>query len=118
MWLFYLFAALLILQGLISLRAGWRWLAYFRRELARPLPGYAPLASVIVPCRGLDQGLAENLRALCAQDYPRYEIIFVTDSTADPALSVIEAARAIDNGTTTRAFDSRVIIAGPARDCG
>src|SRR5437764_5246533 len=108
---FYFFAALLILQGLISLRGGWRWLAYFRRELQRTLPDYAPFASVIVPCRGLDQDLAENLRALFAQDYPRYEIVFVTDSANDPALRVIEKVREANMDAPTGAIATRVLIA-------
>src|SRR5205085_957662 len=115
---FYFFATLLILQGLISLRGGWRALAYFRRELQRTLPDYAPFASVIVPFRGLDQALDENLRALFAQDYPRYEIIFVTDSANDPALRVIESLRAAHADLTAGAVATHVIIAGPANDCG
>ncbi|HEX8070448.1 MAG TPA: glycosyltransferase family 2 protein [Pyrinomonadaceae bacterium] len=116
MWLFYLFAGLLVLQGIVSLRGGVRWLAYVRRELARPLPTYAPYASVVVPCRGLDQGLAENLRAVCRQDYPRYEVIFVTDAADDPALAVVESVRAecaTDDNPTTR-----VVVAGRATDRG
>src|SRR5947209_15424454 len=115
---FYFFAALLILQSLISLRGGWRWLAYFRCELQRTLPDYTPHASVIVPCRGLDQDLAKNLRALFAQDYPRYEIIFVTDSAHDRALPVIESLRAAHADATTGAVVTRVVIAGAASDCG
>jgi ceramide glucosyltransferase len=118
MWLFYFFAALLILQGLISLRGGLRYLAYMRRAIARPLPDYAPFASVIVPCRGLDQGLRENLSALCAQDYPRYEIVFVTDGAADPALAVIEELRAAFVNAKVGAVAMRVVIAGSAVDCG
>jgi cellulose synthase/poly-beta-1,6-N-acetylglucosamine synthase-like glycosyltransferase len=114
MWLFYFFAALLILQGLASLRGGVRWLAYFRRELARPLPDYTPFASVIVPCRGLDQGLDANLRAVFEQDYPRYEIVFVTDATDDPALSVVERLRA----EFAAALPTRVVVAGRAHACG
>ena len=118
MGFFYFFAALLILQSLISLRGGRRWLAYFRRELPRTLPDYAPFASVIVPFRGLDQDLDENLRALFAQDYPRYEIIFVTDSANDKALPLIETLRVAAADPTTGAVATRVIIAGQADDCG
>ncbi len=117
MLLFYFFALLLVLQGIISLRGGFRYLAYFRRELSRPQPDYTPFASVIVPCRGLDAGLDENLRALCTQDYPRYEIVFVTDSTTDPALTVIEAVRASSN-TAARTISTRTVVAGRARDRG
>jgi ceramide glucosyltransferase len=118
MGFFYFFAALLILQSLISLRGGRQWLAYFRRELQRPVPDYTPFVSIIVPCRGLDQDLAENLHALLTQDYPRYESIFVTDSADDPALGVIEAVRATAANAPTHVVATRVLVAGQASDCG
>jgi cellulose synthase/poly-beta-1,6-N-acetylglucosamine synthase-like glycosyltransferase len=116
MWVFYFFAALLIVQSVISLQGGARYLSYFRRETAKARPDFTPYASIIAPCRGLDSGLLENLSALFRQDYPAYEIIFVTDRTDDPALLIIEEAR--------RAFDSlthvasRVVIAGEAIESG
>jgi cellulose synthase/poly-beta-1,6-N-acetylglucosamine synthase-like glycosyltransferase len=116
MGLFYFFAALLLLQALISLRGGVRYLKYFRRELSAPRPGYTPYASVIVPCRGLDQHLRENLYALCAQDYPAFEIIFVVDSPDDPALEIIERVRAAHESSASVA--TRVIVSGKAKECG
>jgi cellulose synthase/poly-beta-1,6-N-acetylglucosamine synthase-like glycosyltransferase len=43
-----------------------------------------PFATVIVPIRGLDQGLQENIAAIFSQDYPAYEVIFVSDDEKDP----------------------------------
>jgi cellulose synthase/poly-beta-1,6-N-acetylglucosamine synthase-like glycosyltransferase len=118
MGIFYFFAALLLLQALISLRGGLRYLSYFRRELsASPRPDYTPYASIIVPCRGLDQNLHANLSALCDQDYPAFEIIFVVDSPDDPALAVIEQVRA-ERGSSASAFQTRVVVSGEARECG
>ena len=79
MWVFYVFASLLVIQAAVSLRGGLRYLAYVRREMAQGRPEFTPYASIIAPCRGLDQGLRDNLAALFRQDYPAYEIIFVTD---------------------------------------
>jgi ceramide glucosyltransferase len=45
---------------------------------------------VIAPCRGLDEGLRENLAALFMQHYPAYEIIFVTDTETDASVAVFE----------------------------
>ncbi|HEV7905943.1 MAG TPA: glycosyltransferase family 2 protein [Pyrinomonadaceae bacterium] len=117
MGFYYFFASLLLLQALISLRGGVRYLSYFRRELSKPRPGYAPYASVIVPCRGLDQNLHDNLRALCHQDYPAFEIIFVVDSAQDPALEVVERVRA-ERGSAVSAVQTRVLVSGEAKACG
>jgi ceramide glucosyltransferase len=47
--------------------------------------------AVIVPCKGLGENLKENLRALCEQDYPAYQVLFVLDSSDDPAYPVVDA---------------------------
>lgn len=109
----FLFDALtwiLLLEGLISLIAGFRHRAAVRRLMSSPARDFAPKASVIVPCKGLDCEIEENLRALFDQDYPDYEIIFVIASADDPARRVIE--RAISEGGSRPA---RLVVAGPAR---
>ena len=117
MWVFYVLAALVLYQSLVSLLGGWRYLAFVRRELSVPRPLYLPRASVFVPCRGLDQGLAANFGALFEQHYPRYEIVFVSDSADDPALAVAEEVRQFYEA---RGIDvaSRFVVAGPASDGG
>jgi ceramide glucosyltransferase len=116
MGFYYFFAALLLLQTLISLRGGVRYLRYFRRELSAPVPDFTPYASVIVPCRGLDQDLRENLDAICDQHYPSYEIIFVVDNPLDAALEVIARVRA-ERGSEA-AVSTRVVVAGEATESG
>ncbi|HEV2765275.1 MAG TPA: glycosyltransferase, partial [Pyrinomonadaceae bacterium] len=90
MWVFYLLAALVLWQSLVSLLGGWRFLKFVRRETESRRTLYLPFASVFVPCRGLDQGLRSNLAALLRQHYPRYEVVFVSDRADDPALAVAE----------------------------
>ena len=116
MLFFYLLAALVLLQSLVSLRGGVRYLAYFRRELGARRPLYMPFASVFVPCRGLDQGMRDNFRALFAQHYPAYELIFVSDRADDPALAVAEAARRAAAGETVAR--ARAVVAGRATESG
>ena len=116
MLIFYLFAALVVLQSLVSLRGGVRWLALFRRGLEARRPLYMPRASVVVPCRGVDQGLRENLAALFAQHYPAYELVFVSDRAEDPALAVAERlSREFGVESVARA---RFVVAGRACGCG
>lgn len=116
MWFFYFFAALLIWQGIVSLIGGVRYFRYVRREMSAARPAFTPFASIIAPCRGLDQGLRENLDALFRQDYPAYEIIFVTDRADDPSLAVVEEVRrAWQQAAVAR---TRVHIAGAATESG
>jgi len=116
MGVFYFFAALLLLQALVSLGGGARYLRYFRRELSAPLPDFTPFLTVVVPCRGLEQGLRENLYALCEQNYPAFEIIFVVDSADDPALRVIKG---VHEGWEKAAYPlTRALVAGAASESG
>jgi cellulose synthase/poly-beta-1,6-N-acetylglucosamine synthase-like glycosyltransferase len=116
MLVFYFFAAIVIWLGILSLRSGFDFTAYVRRETARPLPEFTPFVSVIAPCRGLEDGLRENLSALFQQNYPGYEIIFVTDRADDSSLGVVEDIRTVE--AAAGRVSSRVVIAGDALNCG
>jgi ceramide glucosyltransferase len=109
MVVYYFLALVACWIGIKSLMGGFRFAAYVRRETARPVPDFQPFVSVIAPCRGLEPGLAENLRPLLEQDYPRYEVLFVFDRADDPAA-----------GLVSHGFShiGRTIIAGPATDSG
>ncbi len=89
-FVFYALAALLVYLSYRSFRGGLAYLAFFRSELAFAPTGYTPLATIIVPCKGLDEQFAENLNALLTQNYPSFEVIFVVDDKDDPAVKVIE----------------------------
>ena len=112
MYLYYFLAALACWFGLQSLLSGIRFAAYVRRETNRAIPDYQPFVSVIAPGRGVEPGLADNLRPLLTQEYPRYEVLFVFDAANDPAVQVVEQ---IGRGFSRMA---RTIIAGPATDSG
>lgn len=116
MWVYYFFAALLALQAILSLRGGSRYLSYIQRRAAATKLIFTPYVSVIVPCRGLDQGLHKNLAALFHQDYPAYEILCVSDCDKDPALTVFETVRR-EAGPVSY-LESHVVIAGEATDSG
>lgn len=114
--LFYFLAAISIWLGLLSLRGGVRFVRYLQAELLTDYSEFTPFVSVFVPCRGVDDGLKENVTALFAQDYPQFEIIFVFDRREDPAIGAIEKARHSfrkKSGPTMR-----IAIAGPAVESG
>ncbi len=75
----WLCAGLLLGQAL-------RYRAQLRAAEAEELaPAYAPKATVIAPCKGLDAAFEANILALLHQDYPDYQVIFVTASRDEPA---------------------------------
>jgi cellulose synthase/poly-beta-1,6-N-acetylglucosamine synthase-like glycosyltransferase len=76
-----------------------------------PFSGPWPRLALIVPVTGAAPDLAGNLRSLLTQDYPDYQVVFVTRQPADPATGVIlsqmrEHPRA------------RLVCSGPASCCG
>ena len=95
--IFYIFALLLIYFSIRSFLGGVAYLSYFRSQLAKPLSGFTPFTTVIAPCKGLDEGLQENLLALLELDYPGYEVIFVVDDKNDPAVSVVSKLKQVED---------------------
>ncbi|MDQ1640182.1 MAG: hypothetical protein QOF62_3521 [Pyrinomonadaceae bacterium] len=116
MFAFYFFALVVIWLGILSLRGGVRFVSYVRSEAAKPLVDFTPSVSVFAPCRGLEDGLEENLTTLFKQEYPNYEIVFVSDREGDPSLALIRKLIA-DQDQTDR-VSARIIIAGPATHSG
>ena len=115
LFLFYFFATISIWLGLISLRGGLRFVRYLRAELAKDDPDFTPFITVFVPCRGVDVGLKENIDAILSQDYPAFEIVFVSDTADDPAFAIIEEARRRLEGESR---PLRFVVSGPATDRG
>jgi ceramide glucosyltransferase len=79
---YWFFVGPALLLAFLSLRGERKRAAYVERRLAET-PIDLPPATVIVPVKGPDHQLRENLAALAAQDYPDYELIVVARSAAD-----------------------------------
>jgi cellulose synthase/poly-beta-1,6-N-acetylglucosamine synthase-like glycosyltransferase len=116
LYIFYFCAAISIYLGLLSLRGGVRFVRYLQKELGEAPADYTPFVTMFVPCRGVDPGLKGNVLSLFAQDYPAYEIIFVSDAADDPAFAVIEEARHSFKKQTGPVIST--IVAGTATDSG
>jgi cellulose synthase/poly-beta-1,6-N-acetylglucosamine synthase-like glycosyltransferase len=79
---------------------GRRYLEYVESSLRKPEedgdadddPPYQPPVSLIVPVKGLDHDLSENLRSLASQDYPDFELIVVCSNATDEAVRVARLA--------------------------
>jgi ceramide glucosyltransferase len=83
--LFVTLAFFLLLQSLAALATSLRFARYALRAPSARTSRHTPRVAVIVPCKGLEPDFAENVGAYLAQDYRHYELIFVTESEADPA---------------------------------
>jgi cellulose synthase/poly-beta-1,6-N-acetylglucosamine synthase-like glycosyltransferase len=46
---------------------------------------FCPKTALIIPCKGIDTEFEKNISSFYHLNYPSYEIIFVTESQADPA---------------------------------
>lgn len=109
-FIFYLLATALVFLSYKSFRGGIDYYNFFRQEIARSESDFTPFVSVIAPCRGLDEGLEENLSALFRQNFPPYEVIFVVDSEKDEAVSVITEI----SQNKPEKVSSKLVIAGQA----
>ncbi|MBI2837803.1 MAG: glycosyltransferase [Acidobacteria bacterium] len=68
-----------------------------------------PMVSILVPARNEERSLRECLSSLLALDYPRYEVIFVNDHSAD---RTGEIARDLGSGRRLRYMDAPELPAG------
>lgn len=87
LWLPMTILALLVLMGLLGLTMVLPLRRYGRqRGSAQPAPSPAlPPTSVVIPCKGDDGTLLENLESLVQQDHPDIEFVLVTATADDPA---------------------------------
>jgi ceramide glucosyltransferase len=117
--LFYALAVLLIVQGLISLREGFRFLSFVKDSIGKPPADYAPYVSIIAPCKGIDPGFAENIASLFRQQYPAYEIIFVVENLNDPAVAELIRQTDLHQGDEESTCEKITLVdSGKSEKCG
>ncbi|MEP7364209.1 MAG: glycosyltransferase [Acidobacteriota bacterium] len=90
--------ALAVALALLSLRGDGEK-ALFWRSAPPPLDAPVPV-SLIVPVKGFDEGLRENLAALAAQDYPDFELIVCARAAEDVPAGVLPASARLVIATT------------------
>ena len=82
-----IFLALLIYTVFLCLIAtGLIVLSAVSRVKDEPVPEYNPYTLVIVPCRGKDYSLRQNLMSIKSQSYSNFKLLGVVDSSDDPAV--------------------------------
>jgi cellulose synthase/poly-beta-1,6-N-acetylglucosamine synthase-like glycosyltransferase len=62
---------------------------------------------MLVPCKGLDHNLRENIQSWLDQDYPNFEILITVESDSDEAVSILQEHQSL-----------KLLVAGKAEDCG
>lgn len=82
----------------------------YKRASLKYDTSWTPICSVFVPCKGLEDGMENYLRAMLTQDYPSYRVYFITESQVDPAFSLVSKL------TEEYSFSS-VVTAGRADKC-
>jgi cellulose synthase/poly-beta-1,6-N-acetylglucosamine synthase-like glycosyltransferase len=85
---YWVFAGPAILLAFFSLRGERKRARYVAARLAEQ-PEQWPPVTVIVPVKGEDEGLRENLSALADLDYPDYELLVVARRAADIPAGVL-----------------------------
>jgi cellulose synthase/poly-beta-1,6-N-acetylglucosamine synthase-like glycosyltransferase len=84
MWLFVILVAPAILLAAASWRGEREKFRYYReRLLDQTQRSFLPPVSLIVPVKGHDEGLQENLASLASLDYPDYELIIAARAPQD-----------------------------------
>ncbi|HYY47773.1 MAG TPA: glycosyltransferase family 2 protein [Thermoplasmata archaeon] len=96
--LLWAFLTALALLGLVvtaaSLLQGLRLRGHVRRAMRAAFGAYLPRVAIVLPIRGLDPGLQENLEAILSQTYPGYRVLVVVDDPGDPGADLARKAGA------------------------
>lgn len=96
MFAYWLVAGLAVVLALVSLKGEGARRRYVLERLPAPVPARMPAATVIVPVKGDDEGLAANLASLAALDYPDFELIVAARAAEDvPVHAAPEGARVV-----------------------
>ena len=103
-------ATLGLLEGIYSLWRGIGFLRLFQKSHGRPSADYTPPVVLILPCRGVDPGLHDNLAAYFQLDYPDFRILLVTGDQLDSCVPVLEQVRAAHHRV-----ESSILFSGKTR---
>src|SRR5579872_6096602 len=92
MWLFAILVAPAVLLAIASWRGEKDKFRYYRDRLRdQKQETFLPPVTLIVPVKGHDEGLRENLASLAALDYPNFELIVAARTPGDIPEAVVPA---------------------------
>jgi cellulose synthase/poly-beta-1,6-N-acetylglucosamine synthase-like glycosyltransferase len=90
--LIYVICALALVQGIVALVLGFRATHHLRTYRRQSLQ--RPRVVVFCPCRDVDPGFRENIESIFDQDYPRFQVVFIVDSSTDPSFQLLSEKNA------------------------
>ena len=107
--LFWALTSFHLIESVFTLRYAIRFRSFFARSTQRHewSTDSWPKVALLIPFKGLDPGLRENIDSFFAQDYPDYKIFFISESEIDPAVPILKEYK-----------HAQLFISGPAIDCG
>lgn len=79
--------------GIYVVISGLLMFLFVRESLKKPINESGrklPKAAIIAPCKDVDPDFEDNMKMLLNQDYPDYEIIFVTIDEHDPNYTILQ----------------------------
>lgn len=114
-WMTIAVSAIAAVHASVFLLLNWENLRHWKRRQVTsvPNPNYFPRALLIIPCKGLERGLRENLTAFMQQDHPNYEVTFTVESWKDPCVPLLREIIQENSG-----LDSRIKVSGQATTSG
>jgi ceramide glucosyltransferase len=117
--IFIVLGILLMVQSVVSLQDGFRFLRHVRLSRNQPSGDYVPRVAVIIPVKGSDRAFEGNALAFLRQDYPEYQVTFVVDDQKDPAFLQLNSlvTKAAEPGRTGPERCS-VVVAGASEKSG
>ena len=84
-----LFLSFVIIVNLVFAIKSILYRKTYRKTSLKYDSSWTPLCAVFVPCKGVEDGMDNYLRAMLTQDYPSYRVYFITESQVDPAFSLV-----------------------------
>ena len=72
-----------------------------------------PRVCVMVPCKGIEPGMEQNVRSFLQQDHPNFQVLFIVESGHDPAVKLIHQVMR-EHWTTS----AKVLVAHQANNSG
>ncbi|MBV9250195.1 MAG: bacteriohopanetetrol glucosamine biosynthesis glycosyltransferase HpnI [Acetobacteraceae bacterium] len=87
------FAAVLTAIGLLQAIAGGVLAMRFVASRRHPASPVSSPITILKPLHGDEPLLQRALASVCAQDYPRFQVVFGVQDPGDPALRVVESIR-------------------------